>query len=505
MIVHGSAMASHSQLSVGAGNRFVVSSRPHFRRLPAAGASGVGAMLTGSKELSAEVAHFAADAGVHQLLDRCPRVALAPGGSTRTINKPSRRPTEEYSSRGFPVSANESKVDVVPCTREPTTSRRPAGPSSNSKLRDLSSMKRARSKPNDERRHAKKRPAPKASRRGNPGEIRSPTARTLLRMLRVGTGEATANDTNKQEAEAAILRLAGEYAPTDILAKRYAGREALQVLLTRYLEKPVSFGEASQCFHNPHNRGLEATQVFLDLLGDKSWPPYPENVDVRSEKLRDTNSDCEGNDGTDFDSDEDKNGAEDVEESERRRSKSAAKVVAQFRDVITTGVSPVQVHNVRAIQPIDDPVRTLKQHQRGISTEDVFKAADEFRPVITTGLVKAGTAFHMDSELTNYNRISGARHAMLELRSFQLLTHHLTAPAALVTIKRQRSDVPSDRPPNGKPISLTTLRCTDFLAIPPSICRGGGDDNDPFFPDIPEPFSREAVALSSELADMAII
>jgi ribose 5-phosphate isomerase len=75
-------------------------------------------------------------------------------------------------------------------------------------------------------------------------------------MLRAGTGMRTKNDISITEAEKLVRKLGGEYAPVEILKtkKRNAGREALSVLLTMYLQKPISIAQAARCFHNPTNR-----------------------------------------------------------------------------------------------------------------------------------------------------------------------------------------------------------------------------------------------------------
>ena len=87
-------------------------------------------------------------------------------------------------------------------------------------------------------------------------EVKSHTARSLLRMLRAGTGVKTPNNIPITEAERIIMQLAGEFAPAEVMQKkkRNAGREALSVLLTMYLQKPVTMAEAAACFHNPYNR-----------------------------------------------------------------------------------------------------------------------------------------------------------------------------------------------------------------------------------------------------------
>eukprot|EP00873_Tetraselmis_striata_P015231 jgi/Tetstr1/435495/TSEL_024400.t1 len=110
-------------------------------------------------------------------------------------------------------------------------------------------------------------------------EVKSHTARSLLRMLRAGTGVRTKNDISIVEAEKLVRQLGGDFAPVEVLKakKRNAGREALSVLLTMYLQRPITIAEAARCFHNPTNRGLEPTDRLWELLGDKCWPPCPED------------------------------------------------------------------------------------------------------------------------------------------------------------------------------------------------------------------------------------
>lgn len=488
MIVHAAAMLPPHTLSLGAGAR-VIASRPQMRRPPLTAASQHGGSVFG-KELSTELGHFVD--GAVRMLDRSKGAATIVAAPT-VANKYHAPPltdedeVDERDAAAYGRIARESESRPAAtvassriANRKKAAAARAAAtvtPSESS----TSSMKRTRSKPtensSDRRRPVKRRPVnSKAASRRQVGEIRSPTARTLLRMLRVGTGEATANDTNKSEAEAAITRLAGEFTPHDVLGKRYAGREALQVLLTSYLQKPVTFLQASECFHNPHNRGLEATEVFTKLLGDKSWPPYPENAIVPSEaadggSIADGSSDRGVTDGYSSDCE-----AETVDEeaAERRWRRRAAKIVAEYREVVTTGVGPLNrclMASTDSSPPSSNSNRSTTAANGNVACvapAGEFGIADEFRPVITTGLMKFGTAFQVESDLADYKRNAGARHAMLELRSLQLMTHDLTAyPAALVTVKRKCSDVSYSRGsncPNGTPISLTSLRCRGFLA-----------------------------------------
>jgi len=305
------------------------------------------------------------------------------------------------------------------------------------------------------------------------GDIKSPTSRTLLRMLRVGTGEATANNTSKGEAEKHIRRLAGEFTPTVALAKRYAGREALQELLSKYLGKPISFQEAVACFENPHNRGLQSTPALTDLLDGRSWPPYPDSTG-QSPPVHISEDGVMEDDDTPS------------EHMETPAAHSSGDLTMTDHDSISGAVkSPASATEP---QPSHRPLGLIVTTGSGSELQSSAPAAaaapllatstpsivDEFRPVITTGFAKAGTAFQTELDLAAYNRRSGAHKAMLELRSLQLLSHNVEPPAALVTIRKQRTDdpPPATAPVNGQPIriSLTSLRCSDILAIkPPSI------------------------------------
>lgn len=292
-------------------------------------------------------------------------------------------------------------------------------------------------------------------------DIKSPTSRTLLRMLRVGTGEATANNTSKAEAEAHIRRLAGNFTPHIALAKRYAGREALQELLKNYLGKPITFQQAVECFDNPYNRGLQATQALYDLLGGKPWPPYSENaVAVQQDP-----------EGWQLGSDSKQ---EPVEELECGLRTANSPDVLQGLEGCPGVKLPALSSNISPRIPFGRTVTT------GVVESVVVPAApvderkldlalvDEFRPVITTGFSKMGTAFQLEAELEMYARHAGVRCASLELKSFQLLTHNHSPPAALVTIRRRASNAgPQTEVPDDKPISLAGLRCSNILAIKP--------------------------------------
>lgn len=104
-------------------------------------------------------------------------------------------------------------------------------------------------------------------------DVRAPTFRTLLRMLRQGSGVTTHNDIRKEDALREIACLAGGYISPGDMRARNSGRRALSILLTNYLGKPVSVEQAAACFHNPKNRGLQKTAEFLALLDGRAWPP----------------------------------------------------------------------------------------------------------------------------------------------------------------------------------------------------------------------------------------
>lgn len=105
------------------------------------------------------------------------------------------------------------------------------------------------------------------------GDVTSPTFRTVLRMLRVGTGIHTSNNIRRAEATKEIVCLAGGLVDTKLLSTRGSGISVLAIILTKYLGKPVSFGEASECFHNPKSQGMEKTEFFTELLAGRRWPP----------------------------------------------------------------------------------------------------------------------------------------------------------------------------------------------------------------------------------------
>jgi hypothetical protein len=106
------------------------------------------------------------------------------------------------------------------------------------------------------------------------GDVRSPTYRTLLRMLRAGTGVKTSNNMRIADAIKDIEMLAGGLVNSKAISRRNSGIASLQELLTNYTGKSVSFAEASMCFHNPRSRGLEHTEFFTDLLSGRRWPPF---------------------------------------------------------------------------------------------------------------------------------------------------------------------------------------------------------------------------------------
>jgi len=253
------------------------------------------------------------------------------------------------------------------------------------------------------------------------GDIKSPTSRTLLRMLRVGTGEATANNVGKQEAEEHIFRLAGEFTPFEVLNKRYAGREALQVLLQKYLGCPITFQQATECFENPHNRGLQATQTLVKLLQGRPWPPYSENAFPRSD------------DGS----------SSSMEASRKDLRFEACNCPAVLVDEAKPGVKlPTRSDSLVASQnsfgrTVTTGAPGLGKLTAELNTLDPVETNTlvQFRPAITTGFPKKGTAFQAESDLESFARSLGVHNnSRLRLVSFHLLPRSSTGPAALATV-----------------------------------------------------------------------
>ena len=302
------------------------------------------------------------------------------------------------------------------------------------------------------------------------GDIKSPTSRTLLRMLRVGTGETTPNNTSKAEAEDHIRRLAGEYTPEVALAKRYAGREALQELLSNYIGRQITFQQAYECFDNPHNRGLQATPALHALLAGRKWPPYPENAL------------CSVAPAADEEMDElQKEHAEKPEleagshelDSCLLRSHELMMALEQHPGVkLPESASHVQRDRI----PFGQAVTTgaISSELVAYSSRDCGREEQETgfaavtRPVITTGFSKFGTPFQAESEMSGYTRQLGVHSAVLELRSFQLLTHNLNPPAAIVAIRRRPSGCQAGSELHVEtPISLKSLRCSNMADVRP--------------------------------------
>ena len=301
------------------------------------------------------------------------------------------------------------------------------------------------------------------------GDIKSPTSRTLLRMLRVGTGETTPNNTSKAEAEDHIRRLAGEYTPGVALAKRYAGREALQELLSNYIGRHITFQQAYECFDNPHNRGLQATPALHDLLAGRKWPPYPENalcsaapadeeLELKAEheeepELMETGS--QELDSCILRSHElmmalEQHPGVKLPESESHAQKDRI----PFGQAVTTGPSSSELvaHSSTDCAPEEQELS--------------FVAVP--RPVITTGFSKFGTPYQAETEISGISRQLGVRSAVLELRSFQLLTHNPNPPAAIVAIRRRPSVCQGGSEQDmDKPISLKSLRCSNMEDVTP--------------------------------------
>jgi hypothetical protein len=111
-------------------------------------------------------------------------------------------------------------------------------------------------------------------------EVKSPTFRTLLRMLLSGTGISMRGDIRRVDAMAIIREMAGPHTPTAILNRRNSGVAALAALLTSYTGREVTFRDALRCFCNPINRGLLRTGFLDRLLEGRRWPPFPPSEDV---------------------------------------------------------------------------------------------------------------------------------------------------------------------------------------------------------------------------------
>jgi len=301
------------------------------------------------------------------------------------------------------------------------------------------------------------------------GDIKSPTSRTLLRMLRVGTGETTPNNTSKAEAEDHIRRLAGEYTPEVALAKRYAGRQALQELLSNYIGRQITFQQAYECFDNPHNRGLQATPALHALLAGRKWPPYPENA-LCSVQPEDEEMDL-------------KKVQEEQTELDGAGSHEPESCILRSHELMTAleqhpGVKlPESASHVRGDRiPFGQAVTTgaISPDPLSHSSKDFIREDQETsfvaatRPVITTGFSKLGTPFQAESEISGYSRQLGVRSAVLELRSFQLLTHNPNPPAAIVSVRLRPSGCQAG---SGEyvesPVSLKSLRCSNMADVRP--------------------------------------
>ena len=309
-------------------------------------------------------------------------------------------------------------------------------------------------------------------------DIKSPTFRTLIRMLRVGTGEVTPNNISKAEADEHIRRLAGEYTPEVALAKRYAGREALQELMSNYIGKPITFQQACDCFDNPRNRGLQATPALYALLAGKKWPPYPRTslcAHATNELVTVLKTEHE----EPILKEEDETFVCHTKSSHELmvvlqslpgvKLPVSASVIDQesrmpFGKVITTGFFPSRY---------DSHVVDFDSY-----AEEQCRFVSGSRPVITTGFVKSGTPFQAESEVSSYARLLGVRYAKLELRSFQLHTHNHNPPAAIVAIRRHPTLFHGDSYAKHieKPISLLSLRLSSLIdATPRSMyCKASG-------------------------------
>jgi hypothetical protein len=106
-----------------------------------------------------------------------------------------------------------------------------------------------------------------------PGEAKTATFRTLLRMLLTESGLSITSGIRKTEAMAMIRELAGRHTPREALERRHSGGGALAALLTSYVGREVSLAEALGCFCNPKHRGLLRTRRLDRLLAGRPWPP----------------------------------------------------------------------------------------------------------------------------------------------------------------------------------------------------------------------------------------
>jgi hypothetical protein len=105
------------------------------------------------------------------------------------------------------------------------------------------------------------------------GEVSSPTYRTVLRMLRAGTGIKTSKNTRRKEAMKEIACLAGSLVDAKLLFTRSSAAEAIRNILTKYIGRPVSLDEASKCFYSSRSRSIEKTEFLTEILSGRRWPP----------------------------------------------------------------------------------------------------------------------------------------------------------------------------------------------------------------------------------------
>ena len=111
-------------------------------------------------------------------------------------------------------------------------------------------------------------------------EVKSPTFRTLLRMLLSGTGISMRGDIRRADAMEIIREMAGPHTPTALLGRRNSGVAALAGVLSSYTGRNVTFGDALRCFCNPINRGLLRTSFLDRLLEGRPWPPFSPSENV---------------------------------------------------------------------------------------------------------------------------------------------------------------------------------------------------------------------------------
>lgn len=99
--------------------------------------------------------------------------------------------------------------------------------------------------------------------------------RGFLRLLNGLKGYRVPNDISKQETEAMISEVCGEWAPaaTEISGCRNHFH-AFARFLTRYTGREVTEGMARMCFSHCMRGGYSYTPYFFEaVLGPRAWPP----------------------------------------------------------------------------------------------------------------------------------------------------------------------------------------------------------------------------------------